>query len=610
MTAVASRRAVSRSTAEIIASVSTKLSVVARFGAIIPAPLVQPISVTFSPPALTVRRATLRARSVVRIPSANDSKPPAWSAGASAAMPGSILAIGSRWPMTPVEATRTSVRSAPSASAVSATMRRASARPPGPVQALALPLLTTTARTRPLPRRSIARDTRTGAAATRLRVNTAAALAGCWHAIIARSGAPLALIPARMAPLRKPRHVSFIGPTVASCGFDALQRTHARPALLTPIEWASIVRAMLIGVPKEIKTQEFRVGMTPAGVQVLVNGGHKVVVERGAGVGSGLSDDSYAAAGAEIVDTKEEVWKRADMVVKVKEPIAPEFPLMRDGQLLFTYLHLAAAQELGAELIKRKVNGVAYETIEVNGQLPLLTPMSAVAGRMAVQAGAYCLERMAGGKGILLGGVPGVRRGRVAIIGAGVVGANAARMAIGLGAQVTVLDINHDVLAYLDDVYEGRISTMHSDPHSVEEAVIQSDLVVGAVLVTGARAPRLVTEAMVEKMEAGSVIVNVAVDQGGCVETCHPTTHSDPTFVVHDVIHYCVANMPGAVPRTSTYALTNATLKYVVALANKGLEQAATDDPAIAAGINTYQGTVPHRAVAEALGTAHTPFRA
>ncbi len=367
---------------------------------------------------------------------------------------------------------------------------------------------------------------------------------------------------------------------------------------------------MLIGVPKEIKTQEFRVGMTPAGVQTLVNGGHKVIVERSAGVGSGLSDDSYAAAGAEIVDTKEEVWKRAEMVVKVKEPIAPEFPLMREGQLLFTYLHLAAAAELGAEMIKRKINGVAYETIEVNGTLPLLTPMSAVAGRMAVQAGASCLERMAGGKGILLGGVPGVRRGRVAIIGAGVVGANAARMAIGLGAQVTVLDINNNVLSYLDDVYEGRISTMHSDPHTVEEAVTQADLVVGAVLVTGARAPRLVTETMVAKMEPGSVIVNVAVNQGGCVETCHPTTHADPTFVVHDVIHYCVANMPGAVPRTSTYALTNATLKYVVALANKGLDQAASDDPAIAAGINTYRGTVPHRAVAEALGTAHVPFRA
>jgi len=367
---------------------------------------------------------------------------------------------------------------------------------------------------------------------------------------------------------------------------------------------------MLIGVPKEIKTQEFRVGMTPAGVQTLVDGGHKAIVERSAGVGSGLSDDSYAAAGAEIVDTKEEVWKRADMVVKVKEPIAPEFPLMRENQLLFTYLHLAAAPELGAEMIKRKINGVAYETIAVDGTLPLLTPMSAVAGRMAVQAGAYCLERMAGGKGILLGGVPGVRRGRVAIVGAGVVGANAARMAIGLGAQVTVLDINHNVLAYLDDVYEGRISTMHSDPHTVEEAVTQADLVVGAVLVTGARAPRLVTEAMVAKMEPGSVIVDVAVDQGGCVETCHPTTHSDPTFLVHDVIHYCVANMPGAVPRTSTYALTNATLKYVVALANKGLDQAATDDPAIAAGINTYRGTVPHKAVADALGTPHTPFLA
>jgi alanine dehydrogenase len=366
---------------------------------------------------------------------------------------------------------------------------------------------------------------------------------------------------------------------------------------------------MLIGVPKEIKTQEFRVGMTPAGVQVLVDGGHKVIVEKSAGLGSSVSDEAFIAAGAQIVPTKEDVWGQADMVVKVKEPIAPEFGLMREGQLLFTYLHLAAAQELGAELIKRKVNGVAYETIEVDGQLPLLTPMSAVAGRMAVQAGATCLERERGGKGILLGGVPGVRRGKVAIIGAGVVGANAARVAIGLGAQVTVLDINNEVLSYLDDVYEGRISTMHSDPHSVEECVTEADLVVGAVLITGARAPRLVTRQMVDKMEPGSVIVDVSVDQGGCVETCKPTTHDNPTYTVSDVIHYCVANMPGAVPRTSTYALTNATLKYVKALADKGLEQAAADDPAIELGINTYKGTVPHRAVAEALSVEHTPFK-
>jgi alanine dehydrogenase len=367
---------------------------------------------------------------------------------------------------------------------------------------------------------------------------------------------------------------------------------------------------MLIGVPKEIKTREFRVGMTPPGVQTLINSGHKVIVEKGAGEGSAIPDDAFASAGAEIVPTKEDVWGRADMVVKVKEPIAPEFPLMREGQTLFTYLHLAAAQELGAELIKRRVNGVAYETIEVDGNLPLLVPMSAVAGRMAVQAGAMHLERERGGKGILLGGVPGVRRGRVAIIGGGIVGANAARVAIGFGAQVTVLDINNETLSYLDDIYEGRISTMHSDPYSIEETVTQADLVVGAVLVAGARAPRLVTRAMVAKMEPGSVIVDVSVDQGGCVETCRPTTHDDPTYVIDGVVHYCVANMPGAVPRTSTYALTNATLKYVKALADKGLERAAVEDPAVARGLNTYLGTVPHAAVAEALGVEHTPWGA
>jgi alanine dehydrogenase len=366
---------------------------------------------------------------------------------------------------------------------------------------------------------------------------------------------------------------------------------------------------MRIGVPTEIKTKEFRVGMTPAGVAILSKAGHQVMIESGAGVGSGLSDEDYRRAGAELVPDRAEVWARADMIVKVKEPIAPEFALMREGQIVFTYLHLAAAQELGAELIKRKVAGVAYETIETaDGKLPLLTPMSAVAGRMAVQAGASFLEKERGGKGILLGGVPGVRRGRVCIIGGGIVGANAARVAIGLGAQVTVLDINLDVLAYLDDIYEGRIITAYSDPITIEETVEKSDLVVGAVLVAGARAPRLVTEAMVKDMEPGSVIVDVAVDQGGCVETCRPTTHEDPTYVVHGVTHYCVANMPGAVPRTSTFALTNATMPYVKALASKGLERASREDPAVAKGINTYAGKVTHPAVAEALGQPYTPF--
>lgn len=363
---------------------------------------------------------------------------------------------------------------------------------------------------------------------------------------------------------------------------------------------------MLIGVPKEIKTKEFRVGLTPSGVAELIQSGHKVLIETRAGEGSGLPDDLYVAAGATIVANKEELWGQAEMVVKVKEPIEPEYALMRDGQLLFTYLHLAAALPLGKELIERKVNSVAYETIETpDGRLPLLVPMSAVAGRMSVQAGATILEKAHGGKGILLGGVPGVRRAKVTIIGGGVVGANAAKIAVGFGAEVTILDINTEVLGYLDDIYQGKISTLYSSKGNIEKCVVESDLVVGAVLVTGAKAPKLVTNEMIKKMSPGSVIVDVAVDQGGCVETCKPTTHEDPTFLVHDVVHYCVANMPGAVPYTSTYALTNATMPYVKALANKGIEQAAKDDPAIKLGINTYQGKVPHAAVAHALSVEH-----
>jgi alanine dehydrogenase len=368
---------------------------------------------------------------------------------------------------------------------------------------------------------------------------------------------------------------------------------------------------MRIGVPKEIKTQEFRVGMTPAGVAILTARGHTVMIEQGAGGGSAISDEAFVKAGAKIVATREEVWGGADMVVKVKEPIAPEFALMRKDLLLFTYLHLAAAQELGKELLNRGVNGIAYETIEPSpGDLPLLTPMSAVAGRMAVQAGATYLEREKGGKGVLLGGVPGVKRGRVTVIGGGVVGANAAKMAVGLGANVTVLDVNLKTLAYLDDIYAGRISTQYSDPLSIEKACHESDLVIGAVLLAGARAPRLVTDAIIKGMEAGSVIVDVSIDQGGCVEGARPTTHDNPTFNIHDVIFYGVANMPGAVPRTSTYALTNATIKYVVTLADHGIEKAVAAVPHIVSGINTYKGGVPHPAVAEALSVPHTPFKA
>ena len=368
---------------------------------------------------------------------------------------------------------------------------------------------------------------------------------------------------------------------------------------------------MRIGVPKEIKTQEFRVGLTPSGVAALTHAGRQVHVEEGAGIGSSITDEAYLKAGATITPTAAEVWAKGEMIVKVKEPIASEFAHMREGQVLFTYLHLAAAPELGHELLRRGVSGVAYETIEPEpGNLPLLIPMSAVAGRMAVQAGAAHLEREKGGKGILLGGVPGVARGKVAIVGGGVVGANAARVAMGLGAQVTVLDINLTTLAYLDDIYQGRIHTMYSDPINIEEAVVNADLVIGAVLVAGARAPRLVTEAMIKRMEPGSVVADVSIDQGGCIETVRPTTHDHPTYVLHGVIHYGVANMPGAVPRTSTYALTNATMPYVKALAKKGLEKAASDDPAIARGINTYRGVCTYEAVAEALGVAYTPYRA
>jgi alanine dehydrogenase len=366
---------------------------------------------------------------------------------------------------------------------------------------------------------------------------------------------------------------------------------------------------MLIGVPKEIKTKEFRVGLTPAGVRTLVRSGHQVLVETKAGLGSGLSDADFETAGATIAPDKETVWKQAEMIVKVKEPIEPEYALMREGQLLFTYLHLAAAQKLGHELIERKVNSVAYETIETpDGRLPLLVPMSAVAGRMSVQAGANILEKEHGGKGILLGGVPGVRRSKVTIIGGGIVGANAAKIAVGFGAEVTILDINTEVLTYLDDIYQGKVSTLYSNALNIERCVRESDLVIGAVLVTGARAPQLVTEDMIKQMSPGSVIVDVAVDQGGCVATCKPTTHEDPTFVVHEVVHYCVANMPGAVPHTSTFALTNATMPYVRALADKGLDKAAAEDPAMMLGINTYKGTVPHAAVAEALGVDHRPI--
>ena len=366
---------------------------------------------------------------------------------------------------------------------------------------------------------------------------------------------------------------------------------------------------MKIGVPKEIKVQEYRVGMVPAGVGALVARGHDVSVQAGAGEGSGITDEEYVAMGAGIVSSIEDVYGTADMVVKVKEPVAPEYDLLRDGQTIYTYFHLAAAPELAEVLLAKRISAVAYETVQLaNGSLPLLEPMSEVAGRMAIQEGAICLEKERGGRGVLLGGVPGTKPGKVTIIGGGTVGTNAAKMAVGLGARVTILDVNIDRLRYLDDIFGNRIATLFSDFANIDACVVDSDLVVGAVLIAGARAPHLVKEELVARMLPGSVIVDVAVDQGGCVETCIPTNHDNPTYIKHDVIHYCVANMPGAVARTSTFALTNATIPYALQLANRGLEPALRADPALALGLNTYKGCCVHKAVAESLGYEYVPW--
>ena len=365
---------------------------------------------------------------------------------------------------------------------------------------------------------------------------------------------------------------------------------------------------MLIGVPKEIKTREYRVGMTPAGVRALAAHGHQVLVEKSAGEGSNLSDDAYERAGATIVDTATQAWA-ADMVVKVKEPLPKEFGYFREGLLLYTYLHLAAEPELTVELARKKVTGIAYETIQIeDGSLPLLRPMSEVAGRMAVQVGASCLEKERGGKGVLLGGVPGTRRGRVVILGGGVVGRNAATIAVGMGATVTVLDVRAETMSYLEDVFGGAIETLYSNAENIEEAVMRADLVIGAVLVPGAKAPLLVTEELIGRMSKGSVVVDVAVDQGGCIATCRPTTHDDPTYEVHGVVHYCVANMPGAVPYTSTLALTNTTMSYAVKIANRGIVAAARADRALMLGINTYAGHVTYGPVAAAHRVEEVPI--
>jgi alanine dehydrogenase len=363
---------------------------------------------------------------------------------------------------------------------------------------------------------------------------------------------------------------------------------------------------MIIGLPKEIKDNESRVGLTPAGVKTLSDAGHKVIIETHAGEGSGISDDEYRAASGEIATSADDVWAAAEMIVKVKEPIPAEYHRLREGQLLFTYLHLAPAAELTRILLDRKVTGVAYETItNPEGHLPLLTPMSEVAGRMSIQVGAHYLQRPEGGRGVLMGGVPGVLPAKVLVIGGGVVGINAIKMAVGLGANVVVLDTNLDRLRYLDDIFGSRIKTLVSNPYTVQEACNSADLVVGAVLIPGASAPKLVTRAMLKTMQRGAVIVDVAVDQGGCIETTHPTTHSKPTFFVDDVLHYCVANMPGAVPRTSTFALTNATLPYALRLAKKGLAAAIKSDPGLRNGVNTYGGEITYQAVAESQGMSH-----
>lgn len=365
---------------------------------------------------------------------------------------------------------------------------------------------------------------------------------------------------------------------------------------------------MKIGLPKEIKDNEYRVGLTPAGVQALAHAGHTVFVQKTAGEGSGFRDEQYVKAGGQLLDTADEVWQAGDMIVKVKEPVAPEYPRMRENQLLFTYLHLAPEFELTKQMLDRKVTGVAYETITSGRRLPLLIPMSEVAGRMSVQVGATYLEKMNGGRGILLGGVPGVPAANVVIIGGGIVGTEAAKMAVGLGAKVTIIDRDLDRLRQLDDIFLSKVQTLASSRYQIEEAISHADLVIGAVLVVGAAAPKLVTRDMLHLIPQGAVLVDVAVDQGGCFETTHATTHSNPTYYEEGVLHYCVANMPGAVPRTSTFALTNATLPYALDLANKGFEQAIKDDAGLAEGVNTYAGKLTYEAVATSQDREYTPL--
>ncbi|MFL5245802.1 MAG: alanine dehydrogenase [Gemmataceae bacterium] len=360
---------------------------------------------------------------------------------------------------------------------------------------------------------------------------------------------------------------------------------------------------MIVGVPKEIKTDEYRVAMIPVGVEELTRAGHKVLIQSGAGQGSGISDEQYSQNGAEIVADAAQIWQRADLVVKVKEPLPAEWPSMRAGQILFTYFHFAADESLTKAVMKSGITAVAYETIkDARGNLPLLTPMSEVAGRMSIQEGAKYLERPCEGRGILLGGVPGVLPANVVILGGGIVGANAAKVAAGLGANVTILDINLDRLRYLDDVMPRNVTTLFSDRHNILECLNHTDLLIGAILIPGAKAPHLVRRDDLKRMPSGAVLIDVAIDQGGCIETSRPTTHGKPTFIVNDVVHYCVTNMPGAVGRTSTYALDNVTLPYVLQLAKKGLDRALRENPGLAQGVNIRAGEVANPAVAATFG--------
>lgn len=360
---------------------------------------------------------------------------------------------------------------------------------------------------------------------------------------------------------------------------------------------------MIVGIPKEIKAEEKRVAITPAGVNAFRSQGQMVLVESGAGLGSGISDEKYEKAGADILPMASDVWTKADMIVKVKEPLPEEYDFMTAGKIIYTYLHLAANRELTEAMMAKRVIGIAYETIQIDdGSLPLLAPMSEVAGRLSIQTGAYCLEAKNGGRGVLLSGVSGVKPANVVILGGGIAGTNACHIAVGIGALVSILDINSNRLRYITDIMQGHVTTVMSNEANIEEEVQKADLLVGAVLIPGAKAPNLVSTDLVKKMRPGSAIVDIAVDQGGCCETCRPTTHANPIYIEHDVVHYCVANMPGAVPRTSTYALTNATLSYGLEIAAKGWENAVAENHALKLGVNVADGKVTYKGVADAFG--------